>query len=39
MSALHLAAEGGDVDLVRMLLMAGVGFVCIVVCIVTLCGE
>lgn len=25
MSALHLAAEGGDVDLVRMLLMAGVG--------------
>lgn len=27
MSALHLAAEGGDVDLVRMLLLAGVGFV------------
>lgn len=27
MSALHLAAEGGDVDLVRVLLLAGVGFV------------
>lgn len=25
MSALHLAAEGGDVDLVHMLFMAGVG--------------
>lgn len=25
MSALHLAAEGGDVDLVRMLLLVGVG--------------